>query len=164
MTQPAQPLPPSALEIRPTRFGSPVATALTAAALLDLAERYGGDGDSTPVTPLEFAPPDGGFVVAFLDGVPAGCGGWRTLTGDDQAGEIKRMYVVPEFRGRGVARAVLRALEEAARKEGRKRMVLETGDRQPEAIALYEKAGYLRIPDFGHYKDEPGVLSFGRDL
>src|SRR5205823_760279 len=83
--------------------------------------------------------------------------------GDPDAAEVKRMYTVPDARGRGVALALLRGLEEAARRAGRKRIVLETGHAQPEAIALYHKAGYARIPDFGHYKDEPGVRSYGQD-
>jgi ribosomal protein S18 acetylase RimI-like enzyme len=74
------------------------------------------------------------------------------------------MFTVPAARGRGVATALLRALEDSARAAGRKRIVLETGYAQPEAIALYEKAGYRRIPDFGFYKDEPGVRSYGREL
>jgi len=78
--------------------------------------------------------------------------------------EIKRMYTIPAARGQGVALALLRALEEAARQAGRNRIVLETGSAQPEAIGLYVKAGYARIPDFGHYKDEPGVRSYGKDL
>jgi ribosomal protein S18 acetylase RimI-like enzyme len=74
------------------------------------------------------------------------------------------MFTRPEARRRGVARAVLRAVEESARASGRSRIALETGTRQPEAIAMYEEAGYGRIPDFGHYRDEPGVRSFGREL
>ena len=152
------------LRIERLSYASPVAVALIGAALADLSDRYGGDGDSTPVDPAQFEPPAGAFLVAWLDGHPAGCGGWRTYHGDRDVAEVKRMYTVPEVRGRGVALALLRALEEAARQAGRKRIVLETGNRQPEAIALYIKAGYERIPDFGHYKDEPGVRSYGRDL
>jgi ribosomal protein S18 acetylase RimI-like enzyme len=63
-----------------------------------------------------------------------------------------------------VGLALLRALEESARRAGRKRIVLETGHRQPEAVALYTKAGYARIEDFGFYKDSPNVRSFGREL
>jgi len=145
-------------------YTSPVAAALLTAALADLSGRYGGPGDGTPVDPAQFEPPGGAFLVAWLDGRPAGCGGWRTYHGDPTTAEIKRMYTVPEARGCGVAMALLKALEESARGAGRKRVVMETGHRQPEAIALYQKAGYVRIPDFGHYKDEPGVRSFGREL
>ena len=152
------------LAIRPVPYRSPEAVRLVRAALADLAQRYGGEGDATPVDPAQFAPPSGVFLVAWLDGRPVGCGGWRTSPGDPDAAEVKRMYTEPGARGRGVARAVLGALEEAARAAGRKRMILETGTRQPEAIALYLAAGYGRIPDFGHYQGEPGVRSFGRDL
>jgi ribosomal protein S18 acetylase RimI-like enzyme len=74
------------------------------------------------------------------------------------------MYTAPAARGRGVARRMLAAIEESARNSGRKRVILETGDKQPEAIALYESAGYQRIEDFGFYKDHAGVLSYARLL
>ncbi len=168
------------LEIRPEPYGSPVAAALVRAALADLSARYGGEGDSTPVDPAQFTPPAGMFLVAWLRSsgaerpaaslgssgaeIPVGCGGWRTYHGDPAVAELKRMYTVPEVRGRGVARALVRALEDTAREAGRVRMILETGHLQPEAISLYLTAGYARIPDFGHYRDEPGVQSYGRDL
>ena len=145
-------------------FQDPMATRLIAAALADLAERYGGPGDATPTAAAEFTPPVGGFFVATLDGVPAGCGGWRTLHGQPEVAEIKRMYTVPTCRGRGVARAVLTAIESAARVGGRRRAWLETGTRQPEAIGMYQRCGYRLIPNFGHYRDEPECRSFGRDL
>ena len=152
------------LEIRRVSYTAEPARTLVTAALAELAVRYEHPGgDDTPVDPAEFEPPDGAFLVAWLDGRPAGCGGWRSHRGDRVA-EVKRMYVAPEARGQGVALALLRALEESARQAGRKRMVLETGVRQPEAIALYGKAGYQRIEDFGFYRDAPGVRSFGRDL
>lgn len=152
------------LEIRPVPFAAPDAADLMRQALVDLSERYGGPGDSTPVEPAEFTPPHGALLVAYLDGVPVGCGGWRTLAGDPAVAEIKRMFTVPAARGRGVALAVLRAIEDSARAAGRKRAQLETGTRQPEAIALYERAGYDRVPNFGYYKDYPGCVSFGREL
>ena len=152
------------LDIRLTRYGSRVATELISATLADLSRRYGGDGDTTPIQPGEFDPPMGGFFVAYVDHVPAGCCGWRTFAEDETTAELKRLYVTPEFRGQGVARRLLAAVEEAARGAGRERIWLETGTAQPEAIALYEQAGYARIPDFGHYKGYPEVRSFGRSL
>jgi GNAT superfamily N-acetyltransferase len=152
------------IEIRPTSFDDPVARAMIAEALADLGVRYGGSGDDTPVDAGDFDPPAGRFLVAWIDGTPAGCGGWRTLAEDAEAAEIKRMYTAPGSRGRGVASAVLRAIEETAREAGKKRVVLETGHRQPEAIALYGKLGYERIPNFGYYQDHPGCVSFGRVL
>jgi GNAT superfamily N-acetyltransferase len=152
------------VEIKPTRFGSPVASTLLAAAVADLAERYGEGGDGTPVTAQEFSPPNGSFLVAWVDGNPVGCGGWRTLAKDEKSAEVKRMYTAPSWRGRGVAEAVLRAIEESARAAGRNRIVLETGTGQPEAIAFYRKQGYAEIPNFGYYKDHPGCVSFGHEL
>lgn len=144
-----------------TPYAAPDAQRLVAAAITELAQRYGGAGDATPVDPEQFSPPQGIFVVAYLDGAAVGCGGWR-CRGDDA--EIKRMYTAPEARGRGVARAVLLALEDSAGAAGRRRMILETGDRQPEAIRLYESRGYRMIPNFGYYKDEPGALCYGLEL
>lgn len=149
------------LVLQTVPYTNPDAQRLVAAAMVDLGQRYGGSGDATPVHPRQFSPPGGIFVVAYLNGVAVGCGGWRTR-GDDA--EIKRMYTVPEARGRGVARAVLAALETSAHAAGRRQMILEAGSRQPEAIRLYESRGYRRIPNFGYYKDAPGAMSYGIDL
>lgn len=154
----------SEVEIRLTRFLAPVAQSLVGDALAELGQRYGGPGDETPVVPSEFDPPNGGFMVAWLDGDPVGCAGWRSHGDSDEVAELKRMYVASGVRVRGVGAALLAAVEGAARENGRKRMILECGARQPEAIALYQKRGYERIKDFGFYRDAPGVLSFGRDL
>jgi len=150
--------------VRQVPYDSPVGAALVAAALAELARRYGGDGDSTPISPAEFAAPHGAFLVAWVGDVPVGCGGWRSFATDTTVAEVKRMYTAPDWRGRGVAATVLRAIEASARAAGRKRLVLETGSGQPEAIAFYEKQGYERIPNFGHYRDHPGCVSFGRQL
>jgi GNAT superfamily N-acetyltransferase len=155
------PLPVSEIVIRPVAFESTVAQQLIAEALVDLGARYGGSGDDTPVDPAEFRPPAGDFLVAFLDGAPAGCGGWRS---HGEVAELKRMFTAPMARGRGVGRAILAAVERSARDHGRKRMILECGVRQPEAIAMYEACGYGRIEDFGYYRNHAGVRSYGRDL
>ncbi|WP_431935074.1 GNAT family N-acetyltransferase [Micromonospora sp. RP3T] len=154
----------SEIEILPRRFDAPESQELIRAALADLGRRYGGNGDETPVDAAEFVPPAGAFLVAYLDGQPVGCGGWRSHGVDGEEAELKRMYTAPAARGRGVARAVLAAIERSARDTGRKRIVLECGDKQPEALAMYVSAGYERIPNFGYYRDAPGCLSFGRTL
>ncbi|MEU4479497.1 GNAT family N-acetyltransferase [Micromonospora sp. NPDC023966] len=154
----------SEIEIRAQRFDAPESQALIRAALADLGRRYGGSGDETPVDAAEFEPPAGTFLVAYLDGQPVGCGGWRSHGDDGATAELKRMYTAPAARGRGVARAVLAAVERSARDQGRKRIILECGDKQPEALAMYTSAGYERIPNFGFYQDAPGCLSFGRTL
>jgi len=151
------------IKVREARFDEPVVRRLIAEAMAELSRRYGGTGDDTPVAAADFAPPGGAFFVAYdaTDGRLLGCAGWRPH-GEDA--ELKRMFTVPAARGRGVARRILAAIEESARERGRKRVILETGDRQPEAIALYLRSGYERIEDFGYYKGEEGVLSYARTL
>ncbi len=166
-----------------TRFGAPAARTLVAAAQADLAARY-GESDQSLIEAIEFDPPEGAFLVAYLGGQPVACGGWRTLshfavegsggTGTeaqipegqipDDVAELKRMYAVPTVRGTGVAAALLAALEDSARSHGMRRIVLETGGLQPEAISFYRKSGYQEIANYGYYKAEPDCLSFGRDL
>ena len=155
--KPAEPL----IEIRAARFDDPAVQKLVAEAMADLSARYGGSGDDTPVAATDFEPPGGGFFVAVLNGDPAGCAGWRRH-GDDA--ELKRMFTLTAARGRGVGRRVLAAIEDSARAAGCRRVILETGDRQPEAIALYRAAGYRRIPDFGYYAGAEGMRSFAKDL
>lgn len=104
----------------------------------------------------------GALLVARLGGEAVGCGAVRRL-GDGDA-ELKRMYVVPRFRGLGVSRAVLRALEAQARALGARRVVLETGVRQAAALGLYERAGYARVPAFGEYVDSPLSVCLARPL
>ncbi|GGL86892.1 MULTISPECIES: GNAT family N-acetyltransferase [Micromonospora] len=154
----------SEIELRALPFDAPVSRALIRDALADLGQRYGGSGDETPVDAAEFVPPHGAFLVAYLGGEAVGCGGWRSHGTAGDTAELKRMYTAAAARGRGVARAVLAAVERSAREHGRKRLILECGDRQPEAIAMYSSAGYERIPNFGFYRDEPGCVSFGRTL
>ncbi|OLF18722.1 GNAT family N-acetyltransferase [Actinophytocola xanthii] len=124
--------------------------------------RYGSP-DDTPVEPAQFAPPEGLFLVAYLDdGSPAACGGWRVHGAD--AVELKRMYVSPRARGRGLARAVLAELERRALAAGYGRVVLESGLRQPEALALYASAGYTAVPKFGYYAEAPESVHLGKVL
>ena len=151
------------IKIREARFDEPVVQRLIAEAMAELSRRYGGTGDDTPVAATDFAAPSGAFFVAYdpSGGRLLGCAGWRAH-GEDA--ELKRMFTVPAARGRGVARRILTAVEESARERGCKRVILETGDRQPEAIALYLRSGYERIEDFGYYKGEQGVLSYARSL
>lgn len=88
-------------------------------------------------------------VVAYLNDEPVGCGAFKPFEAD--AVEIKRMYVQPAHRGQGLAQAVLTELEDWARELGYTGCVLETGLKQPEAIRLYQKSGYQRIPNYGQY-------------
>ena len=111
----------------------------------------------------EVAPGRGCFLVAYEeDGSVAGCGAVRLLAGGDA--EVKRMFVVPEARGKGYGRAILRALENEARSLGATRVVLETGERQVEALGLYESAGFRRIARFGEYADSPLSVCMAKQL
>ena len=93
------------------------------------------------------------FFVIRENGVPIGCGGVQFFGTD--YGEIKRMYVRPQFRGLGFARLMLDHLEEYSRSNGINTLRLETGIHQHDAIALYERAGFRSIPAFGEYKPDP---------
>jgi len=149
------------LEIRCLPFECPEAAALCGALQAEYTVRYGGT-DETPVDAPEFAPPHGAFLVAHLDSEPVGCGGFRTV--GDGVAEIKRMYVQPHARGRGVARRLLAALERSAAATGCDRIILETGSAQPEAIGLYESSGYTPVPAFGTYRCEPGSRHLGKSF
>ncbi len=102
------------------------------------------------------------FFVLYEEGKAAGCGGVQYFGGPsgggDGYGEIKRMYVRPEFRGRGYAKKMLEHLEGVAADKGYRKVRLEVGILQPEALRLYERTGYHKIPPFGAYWDDP--LSF----
>ena len=124
-----------------------------------IGERYPG----LPVNGLEpaFEAEGGFFVIAYADGAPVAIGALRA---EGDAAEVKRMYVRAAHRRRGIAWAVLDRLEAEAKRRGFRRMILETGIHQPEAIALYETAGWTRIPPYGIYVDEPVSVCFGKEL
>jgi GNAT superfamily N-acetyltransferase len=103
--------------------------------------------------PEEVADGRGAFLLVTRAGTPIGCGAVRRI--GEGAGEIKRMYVVPAERGRGVGRVLLTALEGEARSLGLSRLFLETGTRQHAAMAMYERAGFSRVPAYGEYVGSP---------
>ncbi|MFF0145613.1 acetyltransferase (GNAT) family protein [Amycolatopsis sulphurea] len=150
------------MEIRTVAFDHPDAAKLSAEVQQEYVRRYGNQ-DETPVAVAEFAPPQGLFLVGYLDGVPVASGGWRTHEGAGEV-ELKRMYVVESARGRGVARAMLAELERTAQAAGAVRVVLETGTKQPEAIALYLSSDYHEIPAFGLYGDQVESRCYGKNL
>ncbi|MFI5667202.1 GNAT family N-acetyltransferase [Streptomyces sp. NPDC051704] len=146
------------IELRVVPYDHPDALKLNDQVQLRYQVLYGGEGDVTPLDPAMFAPPKGLYLLAYdTTGAPVASGGWRSQDENDEGysdgdAELKRMYVVPEARGLGLARRILAELEADARAAGRTRMVLETGDRQPEAIALYFSSGYTLSAKFGHYR------------
>jgi len=123
----------------------PASVSLRAAQRAEIEQRYG-----TP------------FVAFGDDGEPLGCGGLRQL--DPSEAEVKRMFVAPSSRGTGVSTAILARLEHEGRDRGYARLVLETGDQQPDAIRFYSREGYTRIPSFGYYADSDASLCFEKKL
>lgn len=148
------------MQIVPAHFDHPDALKLNEIVLQEYTVRYGDpEGDATPLDPSMFRPPRGLYLLAYDDeGRPVATGGWRSMERGEENyregdAELKRMFVVPEARGLGLARRILARLEEDAREAGRLRVVLETGIEQPEAISLYTSSGYEPAPEkFGHYR------------
>lgn len=127
----------------------------------ELTPLYHGDPDGS-FKPLPFGEPGGVFLMARENGIPIGCAG--VIPYDADTGEVKRVYVDPKYRGKGLSAALMAALEAYARDLGYHRLWLETGDLQPAAIHLYEKIGYERIPCYGHYADHDDSVCFEKAL
>lgn len=146
------------IQLRAVSYDHPDAVKLNDQVQVEYQVRYDGEGDVTFLDPAMFTPPRGLYLLAYdADGTPIASGGWRGQDANDEGyadgdAELKRMYVVPEARGLGLARRILAELEADARAAGRTRMALETGDQQPEAIALYLSSGYTLSEKFGHYR------------
>jgi ribosomal protein S18 acetylase RimI-like enzyme len=158
------------VDLHEVGYDDPDVVALVAEVQQEYVVRYGGE-DTTPLDPSMFVPPRGRYVVVYIDGVPVAMGGWRRhdeardgpVPGSHPA-EIKRMYVTPRARGRGLARALLADLERSAGAAGCDLMVLESGQAQPEALALYRSAGYRDIAPFGHYPDSDQSVHLAKRL
>ncbi|HYM67058.1 MAG TPA: GNAT family N-acetyltransferase [Patescibacteria group bacterium] len=128
-----------------------------------LAARYLPEQRFGPnLKPAQLAAGLGTFVVARCDGEAVGCGALRRL--DGTTGELKRMYVAPEQRGRGVGRQILARLEAEADGLGIARLVLETGIHQAEAIGLYRAAGFKETPCWGEYATSATSVCFEKLL
>jgi GNAT superfamily N-acetyltransferase len=156
-------LAPPAVEIRRADIASPVVQELIAALNAELSKLYREPGaNHFRLDPAEVAEGQGAFLVAYAGEQPVGCGAVRR--NDAETAEIKRMYVVPTARSGGVARRVLDQLEVEARRLGVARVVLETGIRNPDALALYQRAGYAEIPLFGEYIGSPLSVCMAKDL
>src|SRR2546426_3834378 len=150
--------------IRRSTLASPDAARLIAALNAELQATFPEPGATHfSLTGEQVATGDGAFVIAYLDDVAVGCGAVRRL--DEATAELKRKYVGPSVRGRGIGRALVEALEREARLVGSTRGVLETGTRLAPAIKLYEAMGYARIPLLGEYLSSPNTsLCFGKSL
>lgn len=158
----------SDLDFLPEKVDEGAAAALVSAMVDEMRELYwdAGSGgldlnspDMPRAGPAELGPPTGVFLVGYRDGVAVCAGGVKALS--DGACEIKRMYVVPSERGQGLARLLLRALEDAARELGYRVARLDTGPRQPHAQAFYQAQGYAEI---GNFNGNPVATFFGEKL
>jgi GNAT superfamily N-acetyltransferase len=142
------------LDFRSVRVDVGDGAALVEAMIDEMRELYWDIGagldlnspDMPKAGPAELGPPDGTFLVGYRDGAAVCGGGIKRLP--DGACEIKRMYVVPQARGQGLARVLLHALEDAARGIGYAVARLDTGPRQPHAQRLYEAEGYVPVTNF----------------
>lgn len=149
-------------------YDHPDAVALTEQAQQYYISIYGGP-DSDPLGPADFAPPDGAFLLGYWDEEPAAMGGWHRYLDDStfpghRVGQIRRMFVRPDLRGRGLGRRLLHRLEERAVASGLDLLILTSGRPQTAAIGLYRAAGYLDVPVFGHYASEPEAVHLGKRL
>lgn len=126
----------------------------------DLAKRDGNDhafyGQFNKIDKIKHA------VVAYEKTVPVGCGAIKEYAPNTM--EVKRMYTLPEIRGKGIASKVLSELEFWAAELHYEKCILETGKRQPEAIKLYQKNGYRRIPNYGQYAGIENSLCFEKEI
>jgi GNAT superfamily N-acetyltransferase len=138
----------SDIAFRPADAGRGDGAALIEAMVAELEVWYGRiDASGLPsATPQDFSAPGGVYLVGYRDAEAVAGGGVKRL--DAETGEIKRMYVVPAWRGRGIARLLLGALEDHAARLGYRRVRLDTGPRQAVAQSLYERSGYVAIPDY----------------
>ena len=144
------------MEVRRERFDSEAAQA----ELLDACDGVPGSG-GLPAAAI-FEPPVGAFLIAWEDGEAVACGGIACY--DDATAEIRRMYVLPDARGRGLGQLLLDSLENEARVLGYSFVRLETGKRQAAAIGLYVSAGYQPIPRYGPFVDDPKSICFEKRL
>ncbi|OOG50943.1 GNAT family N-acetyltransferase [Rhodanobacter sp. C01] len=150
----------SVIEVNP--LGSE-ALALLREAAVEARKLY--PESSSPNAPWptnEPTPPRGIYLLAQISGRPVACGALRPLS--DNVAEIRRVFVTRAARGNGLALAVLRALESHAVRLGYDAIWLETGNRQPQAIALYEKYGFKRIPAFGEHINDPTSICLGKTV
>ncbi len=149
--------------IGPEPFASSDAQRLIAALDAGLAELYPPEqrfGPNLKAQHLEDG--RGTFLVARHDSRAVGCGAIRLL--DARTAEVKRMYVEPDQRGKGVGRALLARLEASARQFGARRLVLETGSHSPDALALYRRAGFTQVDCWGEYATSPTSVCMEKRL
>jgi len=154
---------PTGISIQRESLSSASAVKLIQSLNAELSRTYPEDGATHfRLESEEVEAGQGAFLVAYDGAEPVACGAVRRI--DPGTAEIKRMYVRPGFRGLGLGRKMLEALEAEARRLAVTRIVLETGVRQIEALGLYSQTGFARIPAFGEYLNSPLSICMGKDL
>lgn len=151
------------VSVRRAELASPIAQTLIAALDAELTGLYPAPGATHfRLDPDEVTERRGAFLVASIRDRPIGCGAVRLL--DATTAELKRMYVAPDGRGRGIGHQLLAALEAEARHLGARRLLLETGPLQSAALALYAHSGFAVIPAYGEYVGAPASICMAKSL
>ncbi len=151
------------IDLRRENLDSPAVQELFAALNAEIMERYPEEGTTHfRLNAEEIAAGRGALFVAYAAERPVGCGSIRRL--DAGTAEIKRMYVSDDARGRGIGRQLLRALEAKAHDLAVGRILLETGERQDAALALYERVGFRRVARFGEYSTSALSVCLAKDI
>ncbi len=149
------------ISLRAVPYDDPDARALLSEFYVDQLTRY-DRADPPDDDSGDYAPPQGLFLLLYVDDQPVGCGGYRVH--DTTQGEIKRLYVRPERRGRGYGRRILTALEDHGRMVGATCLLLETGVRNEAAISLFGSAGYRPAPGYVASRDQRINRAFTKPL
>ena len=160
-----EPGPPvESITIARAELTADVSRALISALNVELTGAYPEPGaNHFGLAPEDVADGRGAFLIVYQNEMPAGCGAVRLL--DRETAELKRMYVSPTVRGKGLGRRLVAALENEARTLGVRQLVLETGIRQSAALALYRATGFQPIPLFGEYVMSPNTsICLGKDI
>jgi putative acetyltransferase len=154
----------SACVVRPGELSAPETARLVRQLWEELGLLY-PEVNGPAFTPNDIVGARTAFVVAWWEDEAVGCGAFHPISDDERnVAEIRRMYVEPRLRRRGISRAILGELERRARECGYTTIRLETGFRQPNAIRLYETSGYQRIEPFGRHRDDPLSVCFEKGL
>jgi len=167
MPQPSHPAPPQQVRFTAVTADDPRAQPLLDELAVEYAQRYESTLPTVTawmrsVPTSEFAPPDGGFLVGAVDGVTVTGGAFQRF--DAQTAELKRIWTDRRYRRSGYASALLKELEAVIAQRGYRRVYLTTGNRQPEAEALYEAAGYTRLSEPLPARGPVFPIAFAKDL
>lgn len=155
--------PAGSVEIVERQYDHPDAVRLVRALYEEQVGRY-GFADPVEADPAAYSPPHGLFLVAYVDGVPSACGGYRPYDAAEATVELKKMYTVPELRGQRLGRLIGARLEQHAAAHGARRAILETGARSDGALALVRSAGYRPTARYVSGRDPAINRAFVKDL